>query len=38
MLDRRSAHAERAIDHLRKRFGDAAVIKGIAYDGPKAEG
>jgi DNA polymerase-4 len=38
MLDRRSAHAERAIDDLRKKFGHAAVIRGIAYDGPeKAE-
>jgi DNA polymerase-4 len=34
MLDRRSAHAERAIDDLRKKFGQAAVIRGIAYDGP----
>jgi DNA polymerase IV len=38
MLDRRTAHAERAIDALRKKFGQAAVIRGIAYDGPeKAE-
>ena len=38
MLDRRSAHAERAMDDLRKKFGKAAVIRGIAYDGPeKAE-
>jgi DNA polymerase-4 len=35
MLDRRSAHAERAMDDLRKKFGDAAVIRGIAYDGPE---
>ncbi|WP_044589213.1 DNA polymerase IV [Bradyrhizobium sp. LTSPM299] len=35
MLDRRSAHAERAIDSLRKKFGSAAVIRGIAYDGPE---
>jgi DNA polymerase-4 len=35
MLDRRSAHAERAIDDLRKKFGNAAVIKGLAYDGPE---
>jgi DNA polymerase-4 len=35
MLDRRSAHAERAMDGLRKKFGSAAVIKGIAYDGPE---
>jgi DNA polymerase-4 len=38
MLDRRSAHAERAMDDLRKKFGQGAVIRGIAYDGPdKAE-
>jgi DNA polymerase IV len=38
MLDRRAAHAERAIDDLRRKFGQTAVIRGIAYDGPeKAE-
>jgi DNA polymerase-4 len=35
MLDRRSAHAERAMDDLRKKFGNAAVIRGIAYKGPE---
>ena len=35
MLDRRSVHAERAMDGLRKKFGNAAVIRGIAYDGPE---
>jgi DNA polymerase-4 len=35
MLDRRSASAERAIDHLRKKFGHDAIIRGIAYDGPE---
>ncbi|QUS40377.1 DNA polymerase IV [Tardiphaga alba] len=35
MLDRRSAHAERAMDALKKKFGSAAVIRGIAYDGPE---
>jgi DNA polymerase-4 len=35
MLDRRSADAERAIDGLRKKFGAAAVIRGIAYEGPE---
>jgi DNA polymerase-4 len=35
MLDRRAADAERAIDDLRKKFGNAAVIRGIAYDGPE---
>jgi DNA polymerase-4 len=37
MLDRRSAHAERAMDDLRKKFGSAAVIRGIAYKGPAKE-
>src|SRR6185312_6666956 len=38
MLDRRAAHAERAMDDLRKKFGQGVVIRGIAYDGPeKAE-
>jgi DNA polymerase IV len=36
MLDRRSVDAERAIDNLRKKFGQAAVIRGIAYDGPES--
>ena len=35
MIDRRSADAERAMDGLRKKFGDAAVIRGIAYEGPE---
>jgi DNA polymerase IV len=35
MLDRRSASAERAMDSLRKKFGQGAVIRGIAYDGPE---
>jgi DNA polymerase-4 len=35
MLDRRSAHAERAMDDLRKKYGSAAVIRGIAYEGPE---
>jgi DNA polymerase-4 len=38
MLDRRSADAERAIDDLRKKFGEAAVIRGIAYEGPEKTG
>ncbi|CAN5301940.1 DNA polymerase IV [soil metagenome] len=35
MIDRRSADAERAMDDLRKKFGSAAVIRGIAYEGPE---
>jgi DNA polymerase-4 len=38
MLDRRSAHAERAMDDLRRKFGHAVVIMGIAYDGPEKAG
>jgi DNA polymerase-4 len=38
MLDRRSAHAERAMDDLRRKFGSSAVIRGIAYDGPEKAG
>jgi len=38
MLDRRSGHAERAIDDLRRKFGNAAVIRGIAYEGPEKAG
>jgi DNA polymerase IV len=34
LIDRRSAHAERAMDDLRKKFGNTAVIRGIAYGGP----
>jgi DNA polymerase-4 len=37
MLDRRSADAERAMDDLRKKFGNAAVIRGIAYKGPEKD-
>src|SRR5207248_1118635 len=33
MLDRRSADAVRAYDDLRKQLGNAAVIRGIGYDG-----
>jgi DNA polymerase-4 len=32
LLDHRSAEAEHAIDRLRERFGDGAVIKGLALD------
>jgi DNA polymerase-4 len=34
LLDRRSAHAERAMDDLRRKFGNAAVMRGLVYDGP----
>jgi len=32
LLDRRTAEAEHAIDQLRERFGDDAVVKGLAFD------
>jgi len=35
LLDQRSARAEQAIDVLRRKFGDSAVIRGIAYKGPE---
>ncbi|MBY0382226.1 MAG: DNA polymerase IV [Xanthobacteraceae bacterium] len=34
MLNRRTTSAERAMDDVRKKFGDAAVMRGIAYKGP----
>ena len=34
LLDRRSAHAERAMDDVRKKFGKDSVMRGIVYDGP----
>jgi DNA polymerase-4 len=37
LLDRRAAEAEQAIDRLRKKFGDDAVIKGLALDGEEEE-
>jgi DNA polymerase-4 len=32
LLDRRTAEAEQAIDRLREKFGDAAIVKGLAFD------
>ncbi|MGB3272296.1 MAG: DNA polymerase IV [Xanthobacteraceae bacterium] len=34
LIDGRAAHAERAMDDLRQRFGRTALMRGIAYDGP----
>lgn len=31
LVDGRAAHAERAMDELRRRFGDAAIVKGLAF-------
>jgi len=33
-IERRSALAERAMDRLRTRFGDHAIVKGRALNGP----
>jgi DNA polymerase-4 len=32
LLDRRTAQAEHAVDRLREKFGDEAVIRGLALD------
>jgi DNA polymerase IV len=32
LIDRRTAEAEQAMDRLRERFGDDAVVKGLAFD------
>jgi DNA polymerase-4 len=37
LIDRRSAEAEQAVDRLRERFGDEAVIKGLALQRDKGE-
>lgn len=35
LLDRRAAYAERAMDDVRRKFGNAAMMRGIAYQGPE---
>jgi DNA polymerase-4 len=37
LLDRRTAEAEQAMDKLRERFGDEAVIKGLAFDSDEVD-
>ncbi len=34
LVDGRAAKAEHAVDNVRARFGDDAVIRGLAYEGP----
>jgi len=34
LVDGRAAQAEHAVDSVRARFGDAAVVRGLAFDGP----
>jgi DNA polymerase IV len=35
LVDGRAAEAEHAVDRVRARFGDAALIKGLAFDRPE---
>ena len=37
LIDRRSARAEQAMDRLRERFGEEAVVKGLALEGDEKE-
>jgi len=37
LIDRRSAGAEQAMDRLRERFGEEAVVKGLALEGDDEE-
>ena len=32
LLDRRTAEAEQAVDRLRKKFGEEAVMRGLTLD------
>ena len=34
LVDGRAAQAEHAIDDVRARFGDGAVVRGLAFEGP----
>ena len=35
LIDGRAAIAEHAVDRVRARFGDGAVIRGLAFEGPE---
>src|SRR5580692_8306950 len=37
LVDGRAAIAEHAVDRVRARFGDDAVIRGLAFEGPEAD-
>jgi DNA polymerase IV len=37
LIDRRSAGAEQAMDRLRERFGQEAVVKGLALESDEDE-
>ena len=34
-VDSRAADAEHALDRVRARFGDDAVVRGLAFEGPE---
>jgi DNA polymerase-4 len=35
LVDGRAAQAEHAVDRVRARFGDDAVIRGLAFERPE---
>ena len=35
LVDGRAAQAEHAVDRVRARFGDDAVVRGLAFEGPE---
>jgi DNA polymerase IV len=35
LVDGRAAQAEQAVDRVRARFGDDAVVRGLAFEGPE---
>jgi DNA polymerase-4 len=35
LVDGRAAEAEHAVDRVRKRFGDSAVVRGLAFEEPE---
>jgi DNA polymerase-4 len=35
LMDGRAAKAEHAVDRVRARFGDDAVIRGLAFEDPE---
>jgi DNA polymerase-4 len=37
LVDGRSALAEHAVDNVRARFGEGAVIRGLAFEGPEKQ-
>ena len=35
LVDGRAALAEHAVDDVRARFGEGAVVRGLAFEGPE---